>query len=160
MWQQVVDFRAPSQGDINYLADNLRRQDAEEILAAGHVDARTAIVESVNRSMWCYAAHTPDGLAAIFGLAPLPGTSVLDPRGVPWLLGTDLIVKHRRALVRLAPGYIRRMLGTHPHLVNLVHARNTMAVRWLQSAGFELGPAQPIRLTGEPFRYFEMRAHV
>lgn len=82
---------------------------------------------------------------------------MLDPRGLPWLLGTDAVPANRRALVRLTGPYIRRMLGLFPHLVNAVHARNTHAVRWLKRAGFTMHPAVEVA-GGEMFHPFEMKA--
>jgi hypothetical protein len=57
-----------------------------------------------------------------------------------------------------APRYIRMMLEDNPRLVNRVHARNSVAVRWLQRVGFTLHPATPEQ-NGEMFHTFEMSAN-
>ncbi|MBT9467217.1 MAG: hypothetical protein IV113_24630 [Hydrogenophaga sp.] len=94
-------------------------------------------------------------VAAIFGLVPLSMTA---GTGAPWLLGTDLVTEHRRALMREVPPYIAAMLRAYPHLKNLVHADNDFAVRWLRRAGFLLHDPKPHPVTGAPFHLFEMRA--
>jgi hypothetical protein len=153
MPRSAADVRPVAPGDAEELAANLREQDKAELDAAGHPDHLATIKLSIEVSDWARTATVDGRVACIFGVAPA-GTA-LDPRGVPWMLGTDLVPQNRRALVRLAPQYIRAMMQTYPHLLNTVHARNTLAVRWLQRAGFALAPAHDVN--GEPFHLFEMR---
>lgn len=153
MPRSVVDVRPVEPGDAQALAAGLRQQDRAELDAAGHPDHLHTIRVSVSMSDWSRTATVDGEVACIFGVAPIGG--LLDPRGVPWMLGTDLVPQNRRALARLAPQYIRSMLQTYPHLLNTVHARNTLAVRWLARAGFTLHA--PHDHNGEPFQLFEMR---
>jgi hypothetical protein len=153
MQRLAVDVRSVRPSDCEALATNLRQQDRAELDAAGHPDHLGTIRASVAMSDWARTAVMGDQVVCIFGVAPMGG--LLDARGVPWMLGTDLVPQNRRALARLAPQYIRAMLQTYPHLLNTVHARNTLAVRWLQRAGFTLAPAHDVN--GEPFHLFEMR---
>lgn len=154
MPRSAVDVRSVLQADCVELAANLRGQDRAELDAAGHRDHLQTICASVSRSDWAYTVTVAGRVACIFGVAPIGG--LLDPRGVPWMLGTDLVPQNRRALARLAPGYIRAMLQAYPHLLNTVHANNTLAVRWLARAGFTLHA--PHDHNGEPFQLFEMKA--
>ena len=101
--------------------------------AAGFDDLRRIVVDSVLVSRWSVAMRIDGVLACIIGLA-VTGT-VLTPVGIPWMLGTPLVPRHGRTLTRLAQRYIPRMLATTPHLMNTVHARNTVAVRWLSATG-------------------------
>ena len=153
MSRSAVETRAPTLADVDELAANLRQQDIDELNAAGHRDHRAVIADGVQKSDWSLTALVDGRVACIFGVAPL--ASLLDPRGVPWMLGTDLVPQNRRALARLAPGYIRAMLQDYPHLVNVVHSRNTVAVAWLKRIGFVLHA--PHDRNGEPFQLFEMR---
>lgn len=156
MQKSVVDVRPVVQSDIPDLAANLREQDRAEVLAYvfPNTDIEHAISVCVSRSDWSRTATVDGKLACIFGIAPVGG--LLDPRGNPWMLGTDLVPQNRRALARLAPGYIRAMLQMYPHLLNVVHARNTLATRWIARSGFTLGA--PFDFHGEPFQLFEMKA--
>lgn len=155
MSRPAVDVRDVQLGDSIRLADKLRAQDREELDAAGHPDHRRIIAESVAMSDWAKTALVDGEIACIFGVAR--SGSLLTPFGVPWMLGTDLVPRHRRVLARLAPVYIRTMLRTYPHLRNTVHARNTIAVRWLKRVGFTFGQDFSHPETGEPFILFEMR---
>jgi hypothetical protein len=152
MSRSAVDVVAPTPAHIEELAANLRQQDRDELDASGHADHQRTIADSVAMSDWSLTALVEGRVACIFGVAP--HGSLLDPRGIPWMLGTELVTQNRRALARLAPVYIQAMLQAYPRLVNVVHARNTVAVRWLKRSGFVLRPAHTHN--GEPFHLFEM----
>lgn len=155
MSRPAVEVREVRLGDSIRLADKMRDQDRAELDAAGHTNHRRIVAESVGMSEWARTALVNGEITCIFGLAR--GGTMLDPFGVPWMLGTDLVARHRRVLARLAPAYIREMLRTHPRLVNTVHARNSVAVRWLERVGFSFGQEFLHPATGEPFIVFEMR---
>lgn len=155
MLQQAVEFRGVAEGDVDDLVARMRSQDVAEVLAAG-MQPRVALKQSIAASTWCRTVLVAGKLVAVVGLAP-HGT-VLDPRAAPWLLGTDDVPRHARILVRQARPYIRAMLGMYPHLVNVVHAENTHALRFLRGMGFTVHET-PVQLpTGAVFHVFEMRA--
>lgn len=149
-----VELREYLPGDGFILACQLRDQDQAELNAAGWSDHYTAIKHSVRASEWVRTATVDGRLACIFGLSR--GGTMLAPFGVPWMLGTPLVPQHRRALAQLAPGYIREMLRSYPTLRNIVHADNTVAVRWLRRVGFTLSDPFPLPATGASFHLFEM----
>lgn len=153
----MVEFRPPTDIDAILLACNMRAQDVAEVRAAGHTDLPPVIEDGIKRSAMCWSAYVDGELACIFGCAPA-GT-LLNPIGIPWLLGTDVMQKHRRIFVRQARPYIAQMLAAYPTLMNAVHAENTVAVRWLRSVGFKLAPAAPIH-TGAMFHVFTMTRRV
>lgn len=132
----------------------MRAADAAECRAAGRPDLAGVVREAVALSAWSKAAWVDGKLAAIFGVRPLDG--LMGQRGVPWLLGTDTLVQHRRMFVRQAPAYIAQMLRAYPHLINAVHAKNAQAVAWLQRAGFTLAPVAPYGPHGAPFHFFTL----
>lgn len=150
-----VQFSAPTAADADELVANMRHQDVTECYAAGHDDLRAVVLDGIRRSVQCWTARVDGRMAAIFGVAPY-GT-LTSSIGVPWLLGTPEVPKHRRILARHARPYIAGMLAVYPHLLNAVHAENTVAVHWLQRMGFKLGPAFTAP-SGATFHTFEMRA--
>lgn len=158
MSRPAVDVQPPQPGDAEELAAALRDQDRAELDAGGHTDHERTIRESIRRSAWAMTARVDGEMACIFGVAPL-GT-MLDPRGVPWMLGTDLVPRHRRILARLAPRYIAQMLEAYPHLLNQVHTKNAVATGWLRKMGFVLQHPTPVPPHGELFHLFEMKRHV
>ena len=144
-----VEIRAYRAGDGFRLAAQLRDQDKAELDAAGHTNHYGAILESVKRSEVVLTAEVDGRLAAVLGLSRA-GTA-LAPYGVPWMLGTPLVPKHRRALARLAPRYIRAMLQVYPVLRNLVHADNTVAQYFAVAlaASMVIGLAAPLSADDE-----------
>lgn len=134
----------------------MRAADVAECQAAGRPDLAQMLREAVDLSAWSVAARVDGELAAIFGVRPVDG--LMGQRGVPWLLGTETLVRHRRSFVRLAPAYIAQMLKAYPLLTNSVHAENTQAVAWLKRAGFRLGDAAPCGPHGAPFHPFTLEA--
>lgn len=150
-----VEIRPTAPGDAELLIAQLRPADRAECLAYGRPDLAAGIRNSVHRSLLCWTGWVDGELAAILGVAPL---NLLTGLGSPWMLGTPVLDRHQRVLVRNTPEYIARMLEAFPHLVNVVHAKNTTSVRWLRRLGFTLHDAVPYGPLGEPFHPFEMKA--
>jgi len=150
-----VTFEPVTAADIEELVANMRQADRDEIAASGTPDPEEAITFSCASSSWCRAVRFDGKLACIFGVGCV---SLLTGTGAPWLLGTDVITKNQRAFIKHSRPYIRRMLQTYPRLVNMVDARNTRAIRWLERMGFKLYGPTPTGVQGLPFHPFEMRA--
>lgn len=150
-----VLIRETTMLDVAELAINLRAADAAEIRAYGIKEPHAALVRSTVNSVLCWTGEVDGRVAAILGVAPL---SIMSGIGSPWMMGTPLLDRHARVLVRETPGYIARMLRAFPHLVNFVHAENTTSVRWLRRLGFTLDAPTPHGPEGALFHKFEMKA--
>lgn len=150
-------FRDLLPGDIAYIAENLRKADRQEVIAAtGATSMKEAIAEAVLRSSHCWTGALPDGEpVTIFGVAPV---ALLGSVGSPWMLGTERMFDFPRVLMGEGRRYLTRMLRLYPHLVNYVDARNARSVRWLARVGFTVHEPQPFGEAGLPFHRFEMRA--
>lgn len=90
-------------------------------------------------------------MLAMFGVTPV---SWLSGIGCPWMLGTPLVARHARSLMRLAPRFLAQMGESFPRLENYVDSRNTCAVGWLRRMGFVLSDAAPLGPAGVPFHRF------
>lgn len=150
-----VLIRPTEPGDTDLLLENMRPADRAECEAYGEPDLRTALRASAARSLLCWTVFFDGELAAILGAAPV---SVLGGVGSPWMLGTPVLERHQRVLVRRTPEYIAQMLRVFPHLINFVHVDNTTSVRWLRRLGFTLHDPVPYGAQGALFHPFEMRA--
>lgn len=150
-----VVIRPTEPGDVAILIDNLRPSDLAECKAYGRPDIAAGIESSARRSVLCWSGFVDDELAAIIGVAPI---NMVCGVGSPWMLGTPVLDRHHRILVRRTPEYIAKMLTAFPHLVNFVHAQNTTSVRWLRRLGFVVASPQPFGARGELFHRFDMRA--
>jgi Protein of unknown function (DUF2833) len=148
-----ITFTRATLADAAELAGCLRAADIAELAAAGLTSE--ALAFSVEASTWAVTVRVDGAMGCVFGVAPLGGTFFSDT-GVPWMLGSDLVRKHQRLLMRGSAPYIRLMLKDYGHLLNFVHAENKEAVRWLKHMGFTLHPEAPHGPHGAPFHKFEM----
>jgi hypothetical protein len=152
----VVEIRAVRDGDIDELLADVRPADQAEADALfGPGELRQAITASVASSAMCWTADAGGRVAWMFGVAPV---SLMSDIGLPWMVGTTLVDRERRALTRLTPPYIARMLAAYPSLANVVDARNVKSIAWLRRAGFKVHAPAPAGVAGLPFHLFTMGA--
>lgn len=149
-----VLIRPTQPGDADTLFENLRPADLAECQAYGGGDIRAEIADSVHHSMLCWTGFVDGELAAVMGVRPL---NLFGGVGSPWMLGTPVLDRHARILVRETPDYIARMLRAFPHLINFVHAENTTSVRWLRRLGFTLHAPEPYGRLSALFHRFELK---
>jgi len=149
----LVEIRPATVEDAPALV--LRQADREEVEALTGRDAREALVESVVRSAAAWAGLANGELVCLFGVVPV---SLVGVTGIPWLLGSDAVTRYGRPFLRRNRAYLREMLREFPVLRNVVDARNTVSIRWLEWLGFTLGTPQPMGVCGLPFIPFEMSA--
>jgi hypothetical protein len=150
-----IDIRLVQPGDVEALVAKMRQADINELRASGVGEILPRVQASVDRSVLCRTGTADGEVGCIFGVVPV--LTLFDQEGSPWMLGTDLVTRHQRVLMRRCRPYIQDMLRIYPHLVNAVHADNHAALRWLKSVGFLLHPAEPFGVDGALFHPFEMR---
>lgn len=86
----------------------------------------------------------------MLGVAPV---SVLESVGRPWMLGTDVVPRHARAIVEHGPALVAAMRSRFLRLENAVDGGNRQACRLLLWLGFRIEPAAEV-VGGVPFRAF------
>lgn len=157
MSRPVVEIRPVEPGDIEWFAVNLRPQDVAEGHASGYSDLAQGLRMSIERAVFARVALIDGERVAIGGCGEW-SQSTLVVNGVPWLVGTPGLTRHGRVLQREARRYIAAMLEHYPRLINLVHADNRVAIRWLQRMGFVVhAQTVPYGPHDAPFHFFEMR---
>jgi hypothetical protein len=143
----AITMRPATEDDAHELAPLLRAGDRAELSALSGRDPAELLIESVHASWETTAYRCDEGLICIAGVAPL---SLIGTTGVPWLMGTDLVPRHRSAFLRHSREAMPRWLARFPILRNVVDARYAGAIRWLTWLGFEIGP--PFALAHGLFR--------
>ena len=136
---------------IQFIADNMRQADVDEVTAASNSTPLQAITGGVEISAFSSVAVINGDIVAIMGVVK---NSALSDNGVPWLLGTEDIVKHYREFLGASPSVLNAMTNVCPNLMNHVHAKNKISVRWLKWLGFKIEEAEPFGVNGEPFHKF------
>lgn len=120
---------------LDYLVENLREADLDEIRATTVMAPREAVQWTVGSSSVAWLILDSTGLPiGIMGAAPglLPGV------GVPWLVGTDGLEKEPLSILRQTKGHVDEIHELFPVLTNFVDARNDTSLDWLLWAGFRL----------------------
>lgn len=150
-----VKFLAPTLGHVKCIALNMREIDQLECRMIGGVEPEEALRVSIKKSTWVKTMEIDGEPVCMFGVAPI---SLLGETALPWMLGTDGVKKHNRAILRHSRKWVEAMNADYPHLCNVVHADNEISIRWLQWCGFRI--QEPTEIQGEPFRaFFKVRAN-
>jgi len=113
----------------------MRADDVTECAAMGHAP-KQALRDGLIASTLSFTALVDGRPEAMFGLVV---TSALNGEGTPWMLGTDAIYDHPRAMLRWGPRFVAAMLDSTPALSNLVVVDNVRATRFLRRLGFSIG---------------------
>ena len=137
------------------IGPHLRQADRDEVAASCGLEPAEALLSSLRRSAMCWAGLVDGEPVCVFGVG---GPSLMSEVGVPWLLGTDAVVKHQRAFLRRNKAIVAKMLDAFPVLINMVDARNVHSIRWLRWLGFHIGEPFAWGVEGRPFHPFSMRA--
>lgn len=149
-----IVVRTATSADAFAIAASMRRQDVDEILAAGSDSPLSALADALEVSTLCLAAERDGVPVAMFGLVP---DALLGSRARVWMLGADGLAAIKKSFVRISRLVIRKFLELYPELYNWVDCRYTGAIRWLESCGAVFGPALAAGVNGEPFKPFVLR---
>lgn len=153
----TVTIRQATVEDALDLAPRLRQADRDEVWASGRKTPERALLVSLGMSSHAWTGLVDGKVVCMWGCGP---ASMLDRVGVPWMLGSDDLLKHQKAFLRRNREYVDAMLLCYTRLVNWVDARNTVSIRWLRWLGFEIGDAAPHGALKMPFHRFERCADV
>jgi hypothetical protein len=127
-----VHVRQSTQEDVEYLCDNLRPEDREEVLAS-HGTTREALQTGFDESeeCWTIIVTDTDEIAGIYGLSEYDETMA-----IPWLLTTPAIKKVWLPFLRGSRKWVEEANQKYPLLTNAVDADYTVAINWLRFVGF------------------------
>lgn len=144
-------FRPPTEDDLAYVAERMRKLDALECKLMSGLTPMTALQLCADQSDLIWAAVLDGEPVAIFGLsAP---TEIV---GHPWLLGTDRLREVPLLFVKSCAAFVHAWLTVRPVLYNVTLARNELHVKWIKSLGFETTESRVI--DGHKFLGFRLCA--
>lgn len=119
--------------DVTALAPRLRPADVQELLAAGSPSALAALQSGLDLSRPCLSiVDDQDRVVTMFGVVPSGDPLV----GFVWLLSSDALDHHKIKFLRHSREWLTHLHSHHPVLANMVDARNTVHIKWLQWLGF------------------------
>jgi hypothetical protein len=149
----LVNIRTSMPQDVALMKNNLRLEDAAEVLSVG-LTPQKALWQSYKKSTMRKTAFVDGDIAAMWGICGVTMGQI----GRPWLLTTPAVEKVSPLFfARVYQKEVLEMLHFFPKLVNYVHADYTKAVRLLDIIGFTLSEAEGLGVAGVLFHRFEMR---
>ncbi|MGP4725197.1 hypothetical protein ACSV5S_11035 [Agrobacterium deltaense] len=130
----MLTARPSTAEDVAYLAPRLRKEDVEEVLAAGGVTMEESLMDGLQSPDGCFSGIDEDGNPVVmFGTAPHPASPMV---GCIWLLASDDIHKHRTDFLRKTRPFVDLFQDKYQLLMNYTDCRNVLHHRWLRWCGF------------------------
>lgn len=130
----------------------LRKEDKAELLAAtGLKNPKAAVKRCIRQSTeWTEATIDLDTgeLVMLHGLASYQDV------GIPWMIASPVMYRHRKVLLRYSHKAISEMFTKFSVLANYVDARNEAHIVWLKRMGFKFDDKQDTVMNGFKFLYF------
>lgn len=148
-WNGRIVLRDAKISDGVTVSRNMREADRKEIWSASRLRPYKACVKSLLDSQLAFAVELDGETVAILGAVTL---SLINNRGLIWLLGTDGIDKLPITFGRHTKDLIEEFFQEWDSLENWVHEENLKSLKWLKGAGFKIGDPQPYGVDGEIFR--------
>lgn len=148
-----LTFSEITEEDIQFVADNMRKSDRDEVMASNNYTSRECLDESIKISHFAYTVKFDDTPVMIFGLVK---PSALSDIGVPWALGTDGVFNGTREFLKRSVVLRDMMLEECSMLTNHVHCDNRQSIRWLKWLGFKFDDPAPYGVNNELFMRFHL----
>lgn len=142
-------WTSPTKERVLYVANRVRKEDAEEVWLSHGVSGPDAVMLSWVGSEICRCIETSAGEPV--GLTGVAGTRI-------WMLGTNGLTATRGRRLQLCcdgrdwVDYCLEVVGRP--IGNDVYAKNRQSIRWLRHLGFEVEPPRPIGVSGALFSRF------
>jgi hypothetical protein len=136
---------------IPLIAARVRPADREEIWAAACQSPEACLENSFRISHLAWTGLIDGVPVCMFGVVQ---ASLLENKGRPWMIGTDLLDRHQVVFLRRCLKCVDTMQMVFHQLENWVDTRNTRTIRWLKWLGFEFDPPQPMGPYQVPFMRF------
>lgn len=145
---EIVDY-LPEHGE--YVAAHIREADAREIYYLACISPATAIRVTAAFALAAWTALVDGKPAVIFGINR---QAMVSDVGVPWMLATPVMEKHRYRFLREAKHYFERMDRAFERMENHVWSGNLKSIWWLTWLGFTIEEPKPYGPFGAPFLRF------
>lgn len=123
---------------VNFIADNIRPQDEEEVRLSHAISGPVAVLSSWANSSVCRAILGDDDVPV--GISGLVDNTI-------WLLGTEGLTatrSHRLQLIHRGREWVDYCQDkVDAPIGNYVYAKNRMSIRWLKHLGFHVSQPEP-----------------
>lgn len=139
-------IRPATEEDCLELAQNMRREDVEEIWHSSRGFPLASLFRGFLDSEQTFAIERQGRVVALFGVV-----AFLQGGGCPWMLGTDDL-KRCKSLLRECRRRLDEYATRYGWLANAVWSENAVHIEWIKWLGFQF-EGSDIR-NGETFLHF------
>lgn len=140
---------------VLHVAENMRPEDREEIMASSGMQPLECLILSVRLSQYARSIVAKGKVIAILGL------STVGEIGIPWLLGTTDVSANKKVFFSQAKKALGEMKSIAPLMTNYVLAANKKSVAFIKKLGFTITESLPFGVSGQNFYKFELgKIHV
>lgn len=129
------------------LADNIRHEDADEMMASHGLQPLAGLQMALRSSSTAVAILDGARVLALLGVAPVDADGVASI----WLLSSRLVKRVPVAFTRTISKEVQRFSQAWAVLFNMVWTKNKRALKWVRSLGFEVFEPVPFGVSGLPF---------
>lgn len=126
--------RPSTQTDVEYLSDNLRKEDVEEVVAGGFTPL-LALNYGLQHSKPCLTGIDPITGQPVLMAGSTPCTT-FEGFGRVWMLGTPAIEKNTVTFLRHSKQMLAQLFADYTALYNYTYDLNTVHHHWLRWLGF------------------------
>lgn len=147
----IGELRKPTVFDVVNLIKNVRKKDADEIMAFVGKTIEEGINETPglydNSIVWAIGGK----VACISGTTPLGNDN-----WILWMLATDEFDKNRKAAKIRSVEVFAKLIEGKKYLFNYVWVEHKKALKWVKWLGCRVGKPEPIGVNGELFCKIEV----
>lgn len=136
--------------DLQYLIDNIREEDREELKALGTTPEKSISGGFLFSDKVYSVLDDNNNTIAMYGMLPYDEKSC-----VIWLLASNLINKHKMYFLRNCKKYFYRMVKDKQTAFNIVYLKNTLHIKWLKWLGASF--SSPFKYNNNFFISFNMQ---
>lgn len=149
-----VKIRKADNFDASWMASRLRKSDEAELKAATPGEEIVDILlTGIMYSDPAYVLDYYEDPVLMFGVIPHESR---EDTGIIWAVGTDNVRKVRREIVKFTREWLKNLGVGYKYLTNMVDARNTVHIRWLQWAGAQFHRSVSHPMNGLEFLEFSI----
>lgn len=144
-------IRKSKEEDIDYLSNNLRDSDIQEIWDSHNKKPRESLEICLESAVLSLTAEYRNKPVFIFGLYT---ESLIGTKAVVWMLATDDINMLKMKYIKIGKNFINFMLSLYPCIYNYVSLENKKAIKFLRFLGANFSPPCKYGVERKLFQYF------
>ena len=127
--------------DVEYILDNLRQEDLNELKALWGENWRSETIKNIMTTDFDSLVGVSDKPVVMGGIWGVGGEN--SKTACVWLLSTDEVKKHKISLIKNLSEEIEKAEKKYSILYNFIYKSNLSAKKWLKILGFRFDNPRP-----------------